>query len=110
MPLLKNVNPLGEVDLPLIGREGDNGEYSRGVNDDGDPVEVRTPVHGSGCLERDEVFEVDDETAAHLLEQVGNYELADGETWAPPVPDELADTDPADWQNPTTDDTDKDAQ
>lgn len=77
MVLLRNVSPLGEIDLPLIRREGDNGEYGPGVNDDGDPIEVRTAVHGSGCLERGEVFEVDDETAAHLLEQVGNFELAE---------------------------------
>ena len=43
---LRNVNPLGEVDLPLIGRS----------------------------LEAGEEFEVDDETGAALLEQVGNYE------------------------------------
>jgi len=43
---LKNVNPLGAVDLPLIGR----------------------------TLESGEVFEVDDKTGKHLLEQAGNYE------------------------------------
>ncbi len=70
---LKNVNPLGAVDLPLIGREGDNGTY-------GEPDErgyaVRTPVPGSGCLEAGEVFEVSDEIGKALLEQVGNYEPA----------------------------------
>jgi len=45
---LKNVNPLGAVDLPLIGRTLDAGE----------------------------VFEVDDKTGAVLLKQVGNYERA----------------------------------
>jgi len=55
---LRNVNPLGQVDLPLIRREGD-------------PVGEA----GRGCLEPGEVFDVDDATAAHLLEQVGNYEL-----------------------------------
>lgn len=43
---LKNVNPLGAVDLPLIGR----------------------------TLEPSEVFDVDDKTGKHLLEQAGNYE------------------------------------
>lgn len=47
MPTLKNTNPLGAVDLPLIGR----------------------------TLEPGEEFEVDEDTAAHLLEQVGNYEV-----------------------------------
>jgi hypothetical protein len=57
---LRNTNPLGHVDLPLIGREGEPlGE------------------EGVGCLEPGEVFEVDDETGEALLEQAGNYELAD---------------------------------
>jgi len=42
---LKNVNPLGAVDLPLIGR----------------------------TLEPGEVFEVTDAHGKHLLEQAGNY-------------------------------------
>ncbi len=72
MPLLKNINPLGHVDLPLIGRQGDNGIYAE---PDENGFEARTPVIGSGCLEAGEEFEVSDEDAAHLLEQVGNYEL-----------------------------------
>lgn len=71
MPTLRNINPLGEVDLPLIGREGDNGEYAK-PDDNG--YEARTPVHGLGCLERGEEFTVTDEQAAVLLEQP-NYEL-----------------------------------
>ena len=43
---LKNINPLGAVDLPLIGK----------------------------TLEPGEVFDVSDEVGAALLEQVGNYE------------------------------------
>jgi hypothetical protein len=43
---LRNTNPLGAVDLPLIGR----------------------------TLEAGEVFEVDDKAGKRLLEQVGNYE------------------------------------
>lgn len=46
---LRNVNPVGDVELPLLAR----------------------------VLARGEVFEVDDETGALLLEQVGNYETAD---------------------------------
>lgn len=43
---LRNTNPLGRVDLPLIGR----------------------------ALEPGEEFEVDDAAGARLLEQAGNYE------------------------------------
>ena len=46
MAVLRNVNPLGEVDLPLIGR----------------------------TLAAGEEFEVPDSQAEVLLEQVGNYE------------------------------------
>jgi len=48
VPVLRNINPLGEVDLPLIGRS----------------------------LAAGEEFEVSDEHAAILLEQEQNYELA----------------------------------
>lgn len=44
--LLRNVNPLGHVDLPLIGRQGP-------ANDE----------EGSGCLIPGEVFEVDEALA-----------------------------------------------
>lgn len=46
MAVLRNINPLGEVDLPLIGR----------------------------TLAAGEEFEVPDSAAEVLLEQVGNYE------------------------------------
>lgn len=46
--LLKNTNPLGAVDFPLIGR----------------------------TLEAGEEFEVDDKTGKALLEQAGNFEQA----------------------------------
>jgi hypothetical protein len=75
---LRNINPLGRVDLPLIGRQGEHeGE-------------------GVACLEPGEVFEVDAKVAGRapsgtpgeadydlgegLLAQVGNYELADAAT------------------------------
>jgi hypothetical protein len=55
---LRNTNPLGAVDLPLIGRQGEPfGE------------------EGVGCLEPGEVFEIDDERGNALLEQAGNYEV-----------------------------------
>lgn len=44
---LRNTNPLGAVELPLIGR----------------------------VLEPGDVFEIDDERGNALLEQAGNYEL-----------------------------------
>ena len=46
---LRNVNPLGHIDLPLIGR----------------------------VLEPRETFEVPDAVGKELLKQVGNYELAE---------------------------------
>lgn len=48
---LKNTNPLGAVELPLIGR----------------------------VLELGEEFEVTDEQGKALLEQTGNYELVEDE-------------------------------
>ena len=59
---LRNVNPLGQVDLPLIGRQGEPlGE------------------EGVGCLEPAEEFDCTPEHADNLLRQVGNYEAADDE-------------------------------
>jgi hypothetical protein len=72
VPKLRNINPLGQVDLPLIDRQGDNGVYAA-PDDRG--YEARTAVPESGCLEAGEEFEVSQEIAEHLLEQAGNYEL-----------------------------------
>lgn len=63
MPKLRNINPLGQVDLPLIGRSGEP---------------VGTP--GVGCLEPGEEFDATDAQAAALLEQTGNYELVETKT------------------------------
>lgn len=71
MPTLRNTNPLGQVDLPLIGRQGD-------------PVGET----GSGCLEPGEEFEVSDADAAKLLEQDGNYAPVDPE--AQTIADQIA--------------------
>ena len=49
---LRNINPLGQVDLPLIGRQEGGDLATLGV-------------HGAGCLEPGEVFEVDAELAGH---------------------------------------------
>jgi hypothetical protein len=52
MAPLKNVNPLGDVDFPLIGRS----------------------------LKAGEEFDVPDDVAAELLEQVGNFEAVKAAT------------------------------
>lgn len=49
--LLRNINPLGDVDVPLLRR----------------------------TLARGEVFEVPDDIGTALLEQAGNYEPCEGE-------------------------------
>jgi hypothetical protein len=72
---LRNINPLGQVDLPLINRQGDEHLGEEGI----------------GNLEPGEVFEVDKELAGRapsgtpgedgydlgegLLAQIGNFEL-----------------------------------
>ena len=56
---LRNINPMGRADLPIVRREGD------------------IPGEGRGCLEPGEVFEVPDSIGAALLEQAGNYEAAE---------------------------------
>jgi hypothetical protein len=58
MPKLKNINPLGHVDVPLLRRQGE-------------PFDEP----GVGCLAPGEMFEVSDDVAARLLGQVDNYEL-----------------------------------
>ncbi len=90
--LLRNTNPLGQVDLPLVGRQEDESGSTLGVE-------------GVGCLEPGEVFEIDSDLAGRapstrtveveqedgevvsveihdpgegLLAQVGNYELVEG--------------------------------
>lgn len=89
--LLRNINPLGHVDLPLVGRQEGDDRATLGTE-------------GVGCLEPGEVFEVDADLAGQapsthlidvvdeegeptgatvevhdpghgLLAQVGNYEL-----------------------------------
>ncbi len=58
---IRNINPLGRVDVPLLGRQGDiDGE-------------------GAGCLEPGEIVDVPDAVAERLLEQTINFEAAEGE-------------------------------
>lgn len=52
---IRNINPLGRVDVPLLRRQGD------------------IVGEGRGCLEPGEVIEVPDDVAAELLEQATNF-------------------------------------
>lgn len=80
MTTIKNVSPLGELDVPLLGR----------------------------VLEAGEVIEVDDDIAERLLPQAGNYEPVDATAkaiHAKLFPAE--DTDPEEGEGDTADeDTD----
>lgn len=84
MPTLKNISPIGHIDVPLIGREG--GPVAYYECPDGDRcVEVNGPDHehelvkpegsgaGSGCLIPGEEFEVSDDHAKALLEHPDNF-------------------------------------
>lgn len=59
---LRNINPIGLVDVPLLYRQGE-------------PFDTE----GVGCLQPGEVFDVTAEQARQLLAQDGNYEAADAE-------------------------------
>jgi hypothetical protein len=60
---IRNISPLGHLDLPLIRREGD-------------PL----GQEGAGCLEPGEVFEVPAEIAGALLAQADNFEAVGKES------------------------------
>jgi hypothetical protein len=66
MPVLRNTNPLGAIDLPLIGR----------------------------TLQAGEEFEVTDDQAALLLQQIGNY-TTDASQQQAPASDQGPDVAPA---------------
>jgi hypothetical protein len=88
---IRNVNPLGYVDLPLIGRVGPAPYLvchdPENCHDEHEHTQVVDEEHGqpdSGCLVPGEVFEVSNDpvdaldgrsVADVLLAQVGNYEL-----------------------------------
>ena len=78
VPKLRNINPLGAVDLPLIGRS----------------------------LEAGEEFDCTAEQAKHLLEQAGNYQLATDKKPSTPR-EKAAPKQPAD-EPKTSDPTDTD--
>jgi hypothetical protein len=79
--ILRNVNPLGHVDVPILGRVGDADDQP-----------------GEGCLIPLEEFECDADLAEELLKQVGNYELVDDNPLAhmtvPELKDHAAKQDP----------------
>ena len=59
---LRNINPIGHADVPLLYRQGEPFDQD-----------------GVGCLQPGEVFDVTEEQARLLLVQDGNYEPADDE-------------------------------
>lgn len=61
---IRNINPLGRVDVPILRRQGD------------------IAGEGRGCLEPGEVVDVADELAAVLLEQDTNFEVVADEARA----------------------------
>jgi hypothetical protein len=83
---LRNVSPLGHLDVPEIGREGPAPHYGYCQSCTDDPTsdhehELIKPDEmvgeGQGCLEPGEVFEVEDKLGKRLLEQVDNFEIAE---------------------------------
>lgn len=81
---IRNVNPLGFVDSPILGRQGEGPVYAFCEECAGDDppvdhehVEVENEAGGkpgSGCLVPGEVVETTPEIAERLLEQAGNFE------------------------------------
>jgi len=61
MATLKKIDPLGDIDLPIINRQGEN------------------------CLRAGEEFEVSDEIASDLLQQAGNFEAVTSTKSAKPA-------------------------
>lgn len=84
--MLRNISPLGYVDVPQIGRVGDSPTYeeclSCAVEHDPDHEHqlVDDPEAGEpgvGCLIPGEEFEVSAEMAEFLLQMPGTFELAE---------------------------------
>ncbi len=79
---IRNINPLGRVDVPLLRRQGDiEGE-------------------GRGCLEPGEVITVTAAIGAALLEQTTNFEAIRPRPSDGPRPVEMAS--PAQVEEPTS--------
>lgn len=73
MVRLRHIDPQGHVDSPLLGRQGHPDDKT---DDDGQALEG-ADRHGHGCLEPGEILELPEKVAHALLEQIGNWELAD---------------------------------
>lgn len=92
---LRNISPLGHIDLPLVGRQGHPDNKIRAVErPDGSGLIDDVPLegeerHGFGCLEPGEEFDVSAKHARILLDQVGNYEPADDASLA--IAEKIAD-------------------
>lgn len=79
---LRNTNPVGAVDLPLIGRQDGTGEHAGtegvGALEPGEVFEVAAKVAGKAPTYDDEGNATD--LGEGLLAQVGNYELVEQTT------------------------------
>lgn len=68
---VRNISPLGHLDVPLIGREGPTlGKAGRGCLEPGEDIEV-TADQARILLCQGDVFEPADEEAAALLAEAG---------------------------------------
>jgi hypothetical protein len=82
MPQLRNTNPVGHADVPLLGRQGGpvsyyvcpDGEYCVERNGTDHEHELVTVDEPGRALAPGEVFEVTDEQAKALLTQPDNFE------------------------------------
>lgn len=87
---LRNVSPLGYLDVPILGRQGPAPSYADCVDCAGDPlsdheheIDETTKQHdepGVGCLKPGEEFTTTEEIGKRLLEQTGNFELVKSTT------------------------------
>lgn len=79
---LRNVSPLGYLDVPILGRQGPSPAYdcteACTVDDEHEHVDRVDEQHdepGTGCLKPGEKFTTTPEIADRLLEQAENFEL-----------------------------------
>lgn len=71
MPTLKNTNPLGAVDLPLIGRTLEPGEEFEVTAEQAGSVPRPAEFNKDGSIKKEA------DPGSGLLGQVGNYELVE---------------------------------
>lgn len=85
---LRNVSPLGYLDVPILGRQGPSPALADcldgcTVDDEHEHAERVDEQHdepGAGCLKPGEQFSTTQEIADRLLEQTGNFELVKSST------------------------------